>query len=242
MLATVEPGVGPPHAQRPVDRGAGRPRRDGRDEGRLLQPALAGQAARRRGPRRCSSASSTSTAGTRQMTNPVVDVVVRRRARAGRRSRAHPPGDPGVSRPRPRPGSTAGRSGDVGGRRPCGGCPSSPTRCEARWRDRAGPGGSRGGLPRHPPARHHGRRGAGPTEAGLRRALPLAAGAHASPASPGGGRPGHPPRGDGPRGHHRPSARRPAGRAGHRRPDPRAAVPGRAALRADSRLNARRWR
>ena len=47
----------------------------GSAQGHVLQPAVARAPAARRAPRRCSSASSRSSAGQRQMTNPVVDLV-----------------------------------------------------------------------------------------------------------------------------------------------------------------------
>ena len=86
------------------------------------------------------------------------------------------------------------------------------------WRRRLDLVGPDRGLRGHPPPRDDGRHGAGPPPAGLRRAVPPAAGPGAAPPGPRARRPGHPPRRLGP-GRHRADRR---GRPG----DPRGGADG----------------
>ena len=76
VLATVERRRRPGAPRQRQGDGRGRRHRRHRLPARhVLQPAVAGEAAPGRAPRRCSSARSTRYRGRRQMTNPVVDLV-----------------------------------------------------------------------------------------------------------------------------------------------------------------------
>ena len=212
VLATVQSAqrtAGPHGAGRRRRRGA---RRHGPAQNRVLQPALAGQAARGR------HRGDLLRQGDRVPGRPPADQP--RRRRGGRRDAgpadpAHPPRLPGLGQGRPdvvgdrgvrHRGPRAGRRV----RRP------APRRVARPHR----PVGPHGRLPGHPRARvaRCGRAGAPPPR--VRRALPAAAGPGAAPAGLRGQRP-------------RPAPRRVAAR-GHRRGERHAGgpVPGRPALRA----------
>ena len=160
-------GADPPGPQRPRrgrPRGAGRHRPAGR---RLLQPTLAGQAARgwhrgdllREGRRVPGDAPDGEPGGRRGG-----------RRDPGPADPAHPPGVPGVGE------GGADLLGDRGVRRggaPAGGGVRGPA--APRMAVVARPVGPDRGLRRHPPARVVRRGRAGPAPPGLRRAVPVAA-------------------------------------------------------------------
>ena len=221
MLADGAVGARPPRpapGAAVVDaRGA---RRHGAGSRSSSSTSPGGPSSSSRAPRRIFFGKVTDYRGTRQMANPVVDVVAG--VTPGRKTPADPPGVPGLGR---RPASPAGRS-DPSWRRRSSGPGEFADPLRARVADLGSTcGAATEALRRHPPARvAWPMRGAGAPIAGLRRALPLAARPGAAAARLRGERAGASR-------HRRFAARGDRRRGGH----PGGALPGRPALRADHR-------
>ena len=130
--------------------------------------------------------------GTRQMVNPVVDVV------AGVDDAGGGPAAPDPADPARLPGLGQGRPHQLGDRHLRGGGARAGGRVRRpaarRMADVAGPVGPHGGHAGHPRARVDGRDRAGPAPADLRRAVPPPAGPGPAPAGLRAQRPGPAPR------------------------------------------------